>query len=109
MQSADGHASKPGWSLDDAVWVVADNVVPAGDKVTRHRGNPRGFRWISDRGGQPLPGAINDLQTGPVTTRAAMAVGILAGVEHARLAARPRPTLLVSGWVPGGTVVLANR
>src|ERR1700689_2639337 len=86
VQGADGHTlSRPSWSLDDAVWVVADGSnlrratqeTPPGEPA---RG-PVDSAAVSSR----FPGVIAEMQLSRDGTRAAMAINgqvILASVEQ---------------------------
>lgn len=85
-QAADGHSlSRPSWSLDDAVWVVADgnNVLRAIQETAS--GQPARLPVDSAAVSSRFPGAITELQLSRDGTRAAMVIEgqvILASVEQ---------------------------
>jgi hypothetical protein len=86
VQAADGHSlSRPTWSLDDAVWVVADgNTVLRAIQETAS-GQPARLPVDSAAVSSRFPGAISELQLSRDGTRAAMVIGgqvILASVEQ---------------------------
>jgi Lipoprotein LpqB beta-propeller domain/Sporulation and spore germination len=86
VEAADGHnLSRPSWSLDDAVWVVADgnNVLRAIQEAAS--GQPARLPVDSAAVSSRFPGAIAELQLSRDGTRAAMVIEgqvILASVEQ---------------------------
>jgi hypothetical protein len=86
VQAADGHSlSRPSWSLDDAVWVVADgnNVLRAIQETAS--GQPARMPVDSAAVSSRFPGAITELQLSRDGTRAAMVIEgqvILASIEQ---------------------------
>lgn len=86
VEAADGHSlSRPTWSLDDAVWVVADgnNVLRAIQETAS--GQPARLPVDSAAVSNRFPGAIAELQLSRDGTRAAMLIEgqvILASVEQ---------------------------
>src|ERR1700743_722002 len=85
-EAADGHTlSRPTWSLDDAVWVVADgNTVLRAIQETAS-GQPARLPAASPGGASHLPGVIAELQLSRDGTRAAMVINgqvICASVEQ---------------------------
>jgi len=86
VEAADGHTlSRPSWSLDDAVWVVADgNTVLRAIKETAS-GQPARLPVDSAAVSSHFPGVIGELQLSRDGTRAAMVIEgqvILASVEQ---------------------------
>jgi hypothetical protein len=85
-EAADGHTlSRPTWSLDDAVWVVADgNTVMRAIQETAS-GQPARLPVDSAAVSSRFPGVIAELQLSRDGTRAAMVINgqvILASVEQ---------------------------
>jgi hypothetical protein len=85
-EAADGHTlSRPTWSLDDAVWVVADgNTVLRAIQETAS-GQPARLPVDSAAVSSRFPGVIAELQLSRDSTRAAMVINgqvILASVEQ---------------------------
>ncbi|MGH3551676.1 MAG: MtrAB system accessory lipoprotein LpqB, partial [Mycobacterium sp.] len=86
VEAADGHSlSRPSWSLDEAVWVVADgnNVLRAIQETAS--GQPARLPVDSAAVSSRFPGPIAELQLSRDGTRAAMVIEgqvILASVEQ---------------------------
>jgi hypothetical protein len=86
VEAADGHSlSRPSWSLDDTVWVVADgnNVLRAIQEAAS--GQPARLPVDSAAVSSRFPGAIAELQLSRDGTRVAMVIEgqvILASVEQ---------------------------
>ncbi|WP_343710270.1 MtrAB system accessory lipoprotein LpqB [Mycobacterium sp.] len=89
MQSADGHSlSRPSWSLDDAVWVVADGTSVL--RVIQEAASGQSVRLPVDAAAvsSRFPGPITELRLSRDGTRAAMVIGgqvILASVEQTQV------------------------
>lgn len=86
MEAADGHSlSRPTWSLDDAVWVVADGNIVLRTIQETASGQPARMPVDSAAVSSRFPGAINELQLSRDGTRAAMVIEgqvIIASVEQ---------------------------
>jgi hypothetical protein len=86
VEAADGHTlSRPSWSLDDAVWVVADGNTVLRAIAGTASGQPARLPVDSAAVSTRYPGVIAELQLSRDGTRAAMAINgqvILASVEQ---------------------------
>ena len=86
VEAADGHTlSRPSWSLDDAVWVVADGNTVLRAIAGTASGQPARLPVDSAAVSSRFPGVIAELQLSRDGTRAAMVIEgqvILASVEQ---------------------------
>jgi hypothetical protein len=86
VQAADGRSlSRPSWSLDDAVWVVADGASVLRAIHETASGEPARLAVDSAAVSARFPGVISELQLSRDGTRAAMVIEgqvILAAVEQ---------------------------